>query len=82
MKIAIIDGVNQDIGLNILFPTADYYIINTELDKSENIKKYSILPKYNLENINDKNYDYLFIIIALYDAKPGTKFYKPNIKKY
>lgn len=79
MKIAIIDGVNQDIGLNILFPDADYYINNTEIDKSLNMKKYNIIPRYDWENINDNNYDYLFIIIALYDVKNGTKFFKQNI---
>uniref|UniRef100_A0A6C0AQV3 Methyltransferase FkbM domain-containing protein n=1 Tax=viral metagenome TaxID=1070528 RepID=A0A6C0AQV3_9ZZZZ len=79
MKIAVIDGVNQDIGLNILFPEADYFINNTEVDKSLNMKKYNIIPNYNWSQINDKNYDYLFIIIALYDAKPGTRFFKQNI---
>ena len=80
MKLAIIDGVNQDIGLNILFPEADYFIYNNEVDKSKNMNKYSIVPKTDIQNVNDKNYDMLFIIIALYDAKPGTKFFKPNIK--
>lgn len=79
MKIAIIDGVNQDIGLNILFPEADYYINNTELDKTNNMKQYNINPNYDWSNINDINYDYLFIIIALYDAKPNTAFFKHNI---
>lgn len=79
MKIAIIDGVNQDIGLNILFPTAHYYINNTELNKSHNMNYYNIIPKYDWTDINDKNYDYLFIVIALYDAKPYTKFFKQNI---
>ena len=79
MRIAIIDGVNQDIGLNILFPDADYFINNIEIDKSENIKKYNIKLNYNWNLINDKNYDYLFIIISLYDAKIGTRFYKENI---
>ena len=79
MKIAIIDGVNQDIGLNILFSDADYYINNIELDKSYSLSKYNIHPKYDLNNINDNNYDYLFIVIALYDAKPNTKFYKQKI---
>ena len=79
MRIAVIDGVNQDIGLNILFPKADYFINNTELDKSSSMKYYNIVPNYNWELINDKNYDYIFIVIALYDAKPGTKFYKQNI---
>lgn len=79
MRIAIIDGVNQDIGLNILFPEADYYINNTELNKSNNMKSNNIVTKYDWTQINDKNYDYLFIIIALYDAKENTKFFKKNI---
>lgn len=79
MKIAIIDGVNQDIGLKILFPTADYYINNTELDKDLSHKYYNIILNDDWSKINDINYDYLFIIIALYDAKPNTKFFKQNI---
>lgn len=79
MRIAVIDGVNQDIGLNILFPEADYYINNTELDKSNNMRSHNINPKYDWSLINDTNYDYLFIVIALYDAKLGTKFFKHNI---
>ena len=79
MRIAIIDGVNQDIGLNILFPEADYFINNTEIDKTNHFKKYNIIPKYDWSIIHDQNYDYLFIIIALYDAKKGTRFYKENI---
>ena len=39
MKIAIIDGVNQDIGLKILFPEADYFIYNMEIDKSKSIEQ-------------------------------------------
>jgi hypothetical protein len=79
MRIAVIDSVNQDIGLNILFPTADYFINNTEIDKSSNMKKYNIIPQYDWSKINDTNYDYLFIIIALYDTKEGTRFFKKNI---
>jgi hypothetical protein len=79
MRIAVIDGVNQDIGLNILFPDADYFINNTELDKSSNMKKYNIIPEYDWVKINDTNYDYLFIVISLYDAKQGTPFFKRNI---
>ena len=81
MKIAVVDGVNQDIGLNILFPEADYFIHSTEVDKSKNMNKYSIIPRTDIQNINDKNYDILFIIIALYDVKPGTRFFKQNIKQ-
>ena len=80
MKIAIIDGVNQDIGLKILFPEANYFINNIEIDKSESYKYYNFLPKTDWSHITDKNYDILFIVIALYDAKIGTKFYKQNIK--
>ena len=79
MRIAVIDGVNQDIGLNILFSEADYFINNTELDKSSNMLSYNIIPNYDWSQINCSNYDYLFIVIALYDAKPGTKFFKQNI---
>lgn len=79
MRIAVIDGVNQDIGLNILFPDAHYYINNTELDKSHNMRAHNISPIYDWSLINDKKYDYLFIVISLYDAKPGTRFFKQNI---
>jgi len=80
MKIAIIDGMNQDIGLNILFPEADYFIYKAEVDKSFNMNKYSIIPRTDIQIVNDTNYDILFIIISLYDAKPGTRFFKPTIK--
>jgi len=79
MRIAVIDGLNQDIGLNILFPEADYFIDNTYLNKSSNMKAYNIIPNYDWSKINDINYDYLFIVISLYDAKPGTHFFKQNI---
>ena len=79
MKLAIIDGLNQDIGLNILFPEADYFIFDTELNKEKNMNKYSIKPRKDIDTINDKNYDILFIIISLYDAKEGTKFFKPKV---
>lgn len=79
MKIAIIDGVNQDIGLKILFPDADYYINNTEIDKNDSLSKYNIKMNTNWELINHTNYDYLFIVIALYDAYQGRQFFKQNI---
>ena len=79
MRIAVIDGVNQDIGLNVLFPEADYYINNAEYDKSFCMNVNNIIVRYDWSQINDKNYDYLFIVIALYDAKPDTKFFKKNI---
>ena len=79
MRIAIIDGVNQDIGLKILFPEADYFINNIELNKTNSLQKYDIDMKTDWSIINDNNYDYLFIVVSLYDAKPGVKFYKQNI---
>jgi len=81
MRIAIIDTANQDIGLKILFPEADYFVIYDEIDKSQSLKKYNINKRYDIENINDTSYDCLFIIIALYDAIPGSVFHKQNIEK-
>ena len=42
------------------------------------MKKYNIEPRYDWSTITDKNYDYLFIIISLYDTKKNTRFFKPN----
>ena len=80
MKIAIIDGVNQDIGLKILFPDADYFINNVELNKSTSFQKFNIYPNTDWSLINDKNYDVLFIVVALYDAYPNTEYFKKPIK--
>lgn len=63
-RIAVLDIKNQDIGLNILFPEADYYTIYDELNKDLNLRKYNINKSYNIDNITDDNYDYLFIIIS------------------
>jgi hypothetical protein len=79
MKIAIIDGLNQDMGLKILFPEADYFISKIEFDKTTSLQNYNIEMKTNWSIINDKNYDYLFIIIALYNAKKGTTHYSQEI---
>lgn len=81
MRIAVIDGTNQDIGLNILFPEADYFINNTEaaINKTSNMKANNIIPDYDWSKINDVNYDYLFIIIALYNTKHGTGFFNQHV---
>jgi hypothetical protein len=79
MKIAIIDGLNQDMGLKILFPEADYFISRIEFDKTACLQKYNIEMKTDWSIINDKNYDYLFIIIPLYDINKDAKFYKQEI---
>lgn len=68
-RIAVLDIKNQDIGLNILFPEADYYTIYDDLNKDLNLRKYNINKSYNINNITDDNYDYLFIVISLYSAK-------------
>ena len=73
MKIAIIDGFNQDIGLKILFPEADYYIHEGEIDNSHNHEINNIKINIDWSDINDKKYDYLFIINGIYDSNP------PNI---
>ena len=79
MKIAIIDGLNQDMGLKILFPEADYFISRIEFDKTSCLQKYNIEMKTDWSIINDKNYDYLFIIIPLYDTNKGAKFFKQEV---
>jgi hypothetical protein len=81
MRIAIIDGVNQDIGLKILFPEADYFIKRLDenvYERTDSHKKYNIVTNTEWSSINDKNYDYLFIVISLYDTV-NTKFYKQEV---
>tara|TARA_Y100000389_G_C17457448_1_gene519141 strand:- start:165 stop:1115 length:951 start_codon:yes stop_codon:yes gene_type:complete len=73
MRIAIIDGVNQDIGLKILFPEADYFIHNIEDDKSSSLNKYDITMKTDWNIINDVNYDCLFIIFSLWATSKTAK---------
>ena len=67
MRIAIIDIVNQDIGLKIIFPEAEYFIIYDEFNKDDALNRYKINKRYDIENINDNNFDYLFLIIPLYN---------------
>jgi len=84
MKIAIIDTVNQDIGLKLLFPEASYYIHNTEEcninTRIESYKRYNFTPKTEWSDINDRNYDYIFIILASYNIISTTPYYQENIK--
>ena len=84
MRIAIIDVINQDIGLKILFPQATYYIHNSENCTANNrtisYKKYNFTPKTDWSDINDSNYDYIFIILACYDIVSGISYYKENVK--
>ena len=84
MRIAIVDTVNQDIGLKLLFPEATYYIHNSENctinSRIISYKKYNFVPKINWSDINDINYDYIFIILASYNILPTTPYYQENIK--
>jgi len=65
MKIAILDNINEDIGLKILFPEADYYICETKPNREPSYIYYNFTPKMNIENITDKLYDILFIIMPI-----------------
>lgn len=80
MRIAIIDGMNHDIGLKILFPEADYFIKEIEFEERHgSFEKYDITPLFDWSLINDQNYDYLFMILASYSAKQGTDYFNPKI---
>ena len=65
MRIAILDNKNEDIGLKILFPEADYYICSTTSNRTESYNHYKFQPNYNVFNITDKNYDVLFVVMPL-----------------
>jgi hypothetical protein len=65
MRIAIIDNINEDIGLKILFPEADYYICKEKIDKTLSYNYYNFRPLTNIENITDKNYDILFVFMPV-----------------
>ena len=84
MRIAIIDGVNQDIGLKILFPEATYYIHNSENctinSRIISYKKYNFTHKTDWSDINDVNYDYIFIILSSFNILHNTPYFQENIK--
>jgi|LakMenE01Jun11ns_1017448.scaffolds.fasta_scaffold9892763_2 hypothetical protein len=65
MKIAILDNKNEDIGLKILFPEADYYYCSTTSDRNESYLYYNFRPRLETQNITDKNYDVLFVIMPV-----------------
>lgn len=73
-SIAIIDFKNQDMGLKILFPEADYFILEEEFDRTAINTKYNIQPIIHnktcniYEEINDTKYDTLLIICPIYSA--------------
>ena len=65
MRIAIIDNINEDIGLKILFPEADYYICKEKTDRSSSYNYYNFRPLTTIENITDKKYDILFVFMPV-----------------
>ena len=73
-KIAIIDFYNQDVVLKILFPEAEYFILQEEFDRSVVNSKYNIIPIVHNKNLNvfnhviNNNYDSIFIIAPLWDS--------------
>lgn len=74
MKFKILDFLNQDPGLKILFPESDYYVFKTEDFSLKNrldlYKRYGNL-KYNtdIENIKNNSDEYiLFVIAPLYNT--------------
>ena len=86
-RIIILDTLNQDIGLKILFPNSDYYIMKTEYDKSFFFNKYNIKPNlFTLTSIIDC-IDLLFIIFPLYNCvktynnKINVEFFYPEFYK-
>ena len=67
MRIAILDNKNEDIGLKILFPEADYYFCtcSNTCDRTESYKYYNFRPKSDTNNISDANYDFLFVVMPV-----------------
>jgi hypothetical protein len=68
LKVAIIDVCNQDIGIKILFPEADYYIFEKRPKNEIICEQYKINLLENIQNINDNTYDSLFVIVSMYNA--------------
>lgn len=74
MKIAILDFLNQDPGLSILFENAaDYYVFKTEdftleYRKELYARRQIAPPSEEIQNITSDNYDTLFVISALYNS--------------
>ena len=92
-KIAIIDFMNQDVGLKILFPEATYFILQEEFDRTQLYSKYNFQPIVHNKDLNvfdsitSDNYDTIFIIAALYNSvkeynNNKNEFFQLNINKH
>jgi hypothetical protein len=68
LRVTIIDVCNQDIGIKILFPEADYYIFEKRPKNEIICEQYKINLLDNFENINDNVYDSLFVVVSMYNA--------------
>lgn len=68
MKIAIIDTINQDVGLKILFPDSDYFSIVEQFDRTVYYNRYNFNCRRDIETINSEIYDTLFVISPLYNT--------------
>jgi hypothetical protein len=71
-KTAIIDIKNQDVGLKVLIPEADYFILEEEFDRTRLNTKYNITPIIHNKHVNtyeyitNNKYDNLFVIATTY----------------
>jgi hypothetical protein len=68
MKIAIIDTANQDVGLKILFPDAEYFSIIEQFDRTVYYDRYNFHCRRDVETIHSEIYDTLFVISPLYNT--------------
>jgi hypothetical protein len=72
MKLAVLDFLNQDYGLNVLFEnnpiftTIDRFVFDEEIQ--QNRTKHCKI-RFDYYSINDTNYDVFFIIVNLYDCR-------------
>jgi hypothetical protein len=83
--IAIIDFRFHDIGLKILFPDADYFILIKEFERTDLNLRYNVNPILHSESnnifstISNGSYDTLFVIAPLID---GMKIYNEQEKPF
>lgn len=90
--VAILDFVNQDVGLKILFPEADYYVFKTEectaAARAEQNTRFggTLTPSTAVEHILAKSYRAIFIIVPLYNCvgrwNGKQKDVNPEINNY
>ena len=85
MRIAILDPENQDIGLKIVYPEADYFIINEDKDygyyRKESYGYYNIKVHDDISKINSINYDILFIVLRVKDTVINTTNFYLHMNK-